>query len=92
MGFAMSSRKVLRPADIAKRVGCGQTAAFEAVANELLPALFKVLGSRAKGCFEHELDEVLDARAAGASDDDIRAIVSRQIERRKARFDELRSA
>lgn len=85
-------RNILRPADIMARVQCRSSAMHEAVADQLLPQLFKVLGSRASGCFEHELDEVLEARAAGATDEQVRAIVRRQIERRQERFNTVRVA
>ena len=75
-----------------KRAACGHSAFHEAVANELMPRPFKFFGSRASGVFSDELDEVLESRAAGASDDQVRAIVRRQVARRQARFDELKVA
>lgn len=86
------SHRVLRPTEIMDRCGLRSSAMNEAVGQGILPSLFKVLGGRASGCFEHELNEVLEARAAGAGDDEIRAIVRRQVERRKSRFAELRVA
>lgn len=85
-------KKVVRPAEIMERASCGSSAMHDAEADDLLPKLFKILGGRASGVFEHELDEVLEARAAGATDDQVRAIVRRQVARRKARFDELKVA
>jgi hypothetical protein len=86
------SFRVLRPTEIMERCGLRSSAMNAAVNEGLLPPLFKVLGGRASGCFEHELNEVLEARAAGAADDEIRAIVSRLVDRRKARLAELRVA
>ncbi len=85
------AKKICRPEEIQARTGLRSSAMHEAVANELLPRLFKVLGGRASGCLEHELDEVLDARAAGATDEEVRAIVRRQIARRQTRLAELRA-
>ena len=84
--------KLLRPTEIMSRCGLRSSAMNEAVGKGVLPPLFKVLGGRASGCFEHELDEVLRARAAGASDDEVRAIVLRQVEQRKARVAHERAA
>lgn len=85
-------RKIVRPFDVRARAGLGNTAVHEFERAGLLPQFFKIGGGRASGCFEDELDEVLEARSAGATDDDVRAIVRRQVERRKARFAELRAA
>lgn len=62
------------------RKSCRQTR----IASGLLPPQFS-LGGLASGWYEIELKEIAAARAAGASDDDVREIVKRQIERRKAR-------
>ena len=83
---------ILRPAQVMARAGLGNTAMHEAEADELLPRFFKINGGRASGIFEHELDAVLEARAAGATNDQIREIVRRQVVQRKARFDALKVA
>lgn len=45
------------------------------------------LGARARGWLLHEADAVLRARAAGASDDELRALVKRLVaQRREARI------
>ena len=81
--------KILRPNEIMARASCGSSALHDAVADDLLPKLFKILGGRASGIFEHELDEVLTARAAGASDEQVRQIVRRQVAQRRASFESL---
>lgn len=86
------ARRILRAIEIRTRTGLGNTAVHEFERHGLLPQFFKIGGGRASGCFEDELDEVLEARAAGAPDEDIKAIVRRQVERRKARFAELKAA
>lgn len=86
------AKRVIRALQVRARTGLGNTAVHEFERAGLLPQFFKISGGRASGCFEDELDEVLDARAAGATDDDIKAIVHRQVERRKARFAALRAA
>ena len=83
---------VLRPAEVMARTGLGNTAMHEAEADGLLPQFFKINGGRASGVFEHELDEILEARAGDATDDEVRPLVRRQLEHRKKRFDELRAA
>ena len=86
------ARTIIRRPEIMERLGLGSSSMHEAESEELLPQLFKILGSRASGVFSDELDEVIEARAAGASDDDVRHLVRRQVARRKARFDELKVA
>lgn len=83
--------KILRPAGVMERAGMKITATYEAEAAELLPQFFKINGGRASGVFEDELEEVLDARAGGATDEEVRRIVRRQVERRKKRLEELRA-
>lgn len=46
------------------------------------------LGARARGWLLHEADAVLRARAAGATDDELRALVKRLVARRVAERDE----
>lgn len=82
---------VIRPAEIRAKAGIGKTAFYEQERDELWPQLFSNTGGRAKCCFEHEVDEVLEARAAGANDEEIRAIVRQQVERRRDSF-EIRKA
>lgn len=86
------AKTVIRALQVRARTGLGNTAVHEFERAGLLPQFFKVGGGRASGCFEDELDEVLDARAAGATDEEIRALVTRQVERRKARFAASRAA
>lgn len=84
--------QIHRPRERMLKLGIRSSAYHEAIQNGLIAPTFSILGSRGQGAFAHEDDEVLEARAAGATDDQVRAIVRRQVERRKARFDELKVA
>jgi prophage regulatory protein len=51
----------------------------------------KISGARAAGWPQHEISAVIDARIAGASDDEIRALVERLHEARKSAANGLTS-
>lgn len=64
-------------------LGVRSSAVAELIVDELASEPFATTGGRAKGCFRHEILEVVAARAAGATDDEVRSIVRRQILRRE---------
>lgn len=82
-----------RVQDICKKYG-GQARARSTVymdrAEGLLPEPVK-LGARAVGFPAHEVDQVMEARAAGATAEQIKALVKRLMAQRTKRLAELLS-
>jgi prophage regulatory protein len=64
-----------------KALGFGATAFYEKVKKGLLPPPFK-LGQRACALMDTEITAINRARAAGDSDDEIRALVVKLVEDR----------
>ena len=63
----------------------GNTAMYADIAAGLLPPPVK-LAVRCSAWPAHELDEIVAARAGGANDEQVRALVRRQLEARKQAF------
>jgi prophage regulatory protein len=62
----------------------GRSTIYRDVQLGLLPPPIS-LGARCSGWLAHEIDAIITARATGATDDEIRAIVARLVaERRRA--------
>lgn len=72
----MESIKILRLPAALDRLGMGETSYRTAMADGLMPKPI-ALGARAVGIPEHELNQVIRARIAGLSDDEIRKLVAR---------------
>ena len=72
----MESIKILRLPAALERLGMGETSYRTAMADGLMPKPI-ALGARAIGIPEHELNQVIRARIAGLSDDEIRKLVTR---------------
>lgn len=68
------SHTFLRLPAVRARIGLSRSSIYLAVAQGTLPSQIR-LSSRAVGFIEAEITEVIDARVAGKSDDDIRALV-----------------
>lgn len=85
-------RKVIRPRERMIKLSIGSSQLYESIARGILAPFFAILGSKAKGCFDDDDDEVMEARAGGANDDQVRELVRRQVARRKARLAELKVA
>jgi len=77
----MKPVKILRLPEVLERYGKKETSYREAMASGLVP-MFVQLGGRSVGVPEHELDQVIRARIAGLSDDEIRKLVTRIHEER----------
>lgn len=73
-----------------RRLGVGRSAGYEQQARGLIPRCIK-LGERAAALLESEIETINTARAAGASDADLKKIVDRLHARRKAAAVELLS-
>lgn len=74
--------KVLRKVDTIKQVGLSKTSLFELAKEGLFPPLIKI-GPRAAGYLEHEVTAVVAARAAGRSEDEIKALVEHLVNQRE---------
>lgn len=74
--------KIIRKPEATNLIGLSNTTFYRQIENGLIPPSFS-LGCRAVGWYEHEIQTILRARAAGKSEDDIRLIVSELISARK---------
>lgn len=72
----MENIKILRLPAALERLGMGETSYRTAMADGLVPKLIP-LSARAVGVPEHEINQVIRARIAGLSDDEIRNLVAR---------------
>ncbi len=72
----MESIKILRLPAALERLAMGETSYRTAMSDGLMPKPI-ALGARAIGIPEHELNQVIRARIAGLSDDEIRKLVTR---------------
>lgn len=73
---------LLRPVAVCKRLGCGRTHLYECTKEGTFRPPVKI-SERWSAWPEHEVDAILTARIAGASDDELRALVARLVENRK---------
>ena len=87
-GGEMRPTRILRLSEVLERFGKKQTAVRDAIAAGLFPS-FVQLGGRCIGLPEHELEQIIRARIAGLSDDDIRKLVERIHADRARIADEL---
>jgi prophage regulatory protein len=78
----MTSPTLLRIGHIQQRLGIGRTLTYEWVSEGLLPPPVRI-GERLTAWPEHEIDAVITARTAGASEDEIRKLVARLVAARK---------
>lgn len=67
--------KLLRVRSLPERLGISRQAIYQLVAKDLLPSPFQIGSGGAAVVPEHELDRVVAARSAGATDDQVREIV-----------------
>ncbi len=74
--FKVKVVKMLRLPEVLERYGKKETSYREAMASGLVP-MFVQLGGRCIGVPEHELDQVIRARIAGLSDEEVRKLVAR---------------
>jgi prophage regulatory protein len=73
---------VLRLPEVKARTGLGRTSIYDQQANGLFPPNFN-LTSRAVGWLESEVDAVLAARAAGAEDQELKALIVELVAARR---------
>lgn len=80
--------KIIRKPEIRVLTGLSTTTQFEQIKSGLLPK-YIVLSARSVGLFEHEALAIVSARAAGKSDDEIRAIVKALLKQREQSANDL---
>lgn len=80
--------KIIRKPEIKLLTGLSTTSQFEQIRDGLLPKYIN-LGARSVGLFEHEVQALLAARAAGKSKDEIREIVKALIKQRQTCANDL---
>ena len=79
---------VLRLSGVLEKTGSGRSRIYKEIAAGLAPPPFHWGSS---SCwFDHEWELILAARAAGACDDDIRALVQQILDARKEKWGALR--
>lgn len=77
-------RKILRP----KHTGLSTTTMWDLQQAGLYPSFFKI-GRRAAGLYEDEHDRLMALRAAGATDNEVKALVTQIHQERKEAAHEL---
>jgi len=73
---------ILRKPEIKAATGLNNTSLFNQIQDGLLPPYIQ-LGARAVGLMKFEVDAIMAARSAGYSDDQIRELVLKLVEKRK---------
>ena len=77
--------KCVRLPGVIDRSGKGRTSIYDGVRNGTFPPPIRI-GARASAWLDHELEAVIGAYAAGASDDEIRALVAQLVAARRDQF------
>lgn len=67
--------KILRMKDIKSKFGLSKSCIYGLIGNGYFPRGFKI-GARAVGWLEQEIERVLNARASGKTDEQIKALVN----------------
>lgn len=75
--------RILRCSKTLDKTGDTRSPLYDKVAKGLFTRPVKIGGARAAGWPEHEVDQIIAARIAGYSDDQIRKLVQRLHEQRK---------
>lgn len=76
------SVKIIKLNEVIALSKLSKTSIYERVKNKLLPPPFS-MGGRSAGYYEHEVQGVIAAMAAGCSDKEIQTIVKTLLEKRK---------
>lgn len=80
--------RLLRITETLEATGETRTPLYERISNGLFTRPVKVGGRRASGWPEKEVQAILSARVAGASDDEIRRLVDRLHAQRQREYSE----
>jgi prophage regulatory protein len=81
--------QILRIEEALRRRGSTRSPHYDDVARGLFTKPIKVNGQRAAGYPEHEVEALIAARVAGATDEQVRRLVNKLHEQRKAGMPEL---
>lgn len=74
--------KILRKPEVLALIGLSSTSFYRHITEGLLPQSFS-LGCRAVGWYEHEINAVIKARAAGHTEQQIKKLVAEQMSARQ---------
>ncbi|MCC2607340.1 helix-turn-helix transcriptional regulator [Planctobacterium marinum] len=74
--------KVIRKNEVMAVLGISSTSLYRLINDSLIPPPFS-LGCRAVGWYEHEINAVLKARAAGRNNDQIRELIGELLNARQ---------
>ncbi|MBL4638506.1 MAG: AlpA family phage regulatory protein [Proteobacteria bacterium] len=83
MNTEKTELKIIRKPEVLTLFGLSNASLYRQITAELFPPAFS-LGCRATGWYEHEVKQVIAARGAGKTDDDIKALVSELVAARKS--------
>lgn len=84
--------RMLRCAAVLEKTGLTRSPLYDLMLSGLWTRSIKIGGSRAAGWPEHEVDKLIAARIAGASDAEIKRLVEHLHEQRKTALAELRES
>lgn len=74
--------KLIRRTEVLSLLGISNTTLYKLVNEKLLPPSFS-LGCRAVGWYEHELNAVIKARAAGKGESEIKTLIKELVDARQ---------
>ena len=74
--------KIIKLSEVIVLSKLSKTSVYERVKHQLMPPPFS-MGGRSAGYYEHEVNRVIAAMAAGYSDNEIKSLVKSFIEKRK---------
>ena len=78
----LNQLKIVRKPEVLALLSLSETSLHRQVKSGTFPPSFS-LGCRAVGWYEHELNAVIKARAAGKSEDEIKSLVTELVAARK---------
>jgi predicted DNA-binding transcriptional regulator AlpA len=84
--------RILRCATTLDKTGYTRSPLYDNVSKGLFTKPIKIGGGRAAGWPEHEVDQIVAARIAGASEDEIKNLVLRLHDDRRVLLIQLRTA
>lgn len=76
--------RLSRKSEVLDRTGLTNSPLYNDIGQGLFTEPVKISGRRAAGWPEHEVDQLIAARVAGKTDDEIRALVAKLHAARKA--------
>ncbi len=74
---------LVRLPEVSAMTGCSRSKIYADMQSMLFPSSIR-LGSRSVAWVDYEIDEWIEARIAGKTDDEIKALIASQLEAREA--------